>query len=151
MTLPDRFKTIHSPWLLWHFLDFLSSGILLTSILLHQQLWKAGGLHIHLVLLFERGIQVVSHSLPITLSPLSCCSVPDRWCWGWKESGGESGISSIGSRGAEWVVEWRSRGEGGGGQEDGGFREVDMRLDLGRPELMGSDEEEKGISVPVNV
>jgi len=30
-------------------------------------------------------------------------------------------------------------------------RGVDMGLDLGRPELMGSDEEEKGISVPVNV
>ncbi|KAF3839444.1 hypothetical protein F7725_018161, partial [Dissostichus mawsoni] len=29
-----------------------------------------------------------------------------------------------------------------------GFRGVDMRLDLGRSELMGSDEEEKGISVP---
>lgn len=30
-------------------------------------------------------------------------------------------------------------------------RGENLRLDLGRPELMGSDEEEKGISVPVNV
>lgn len=30
-------------------------------------------------------------------------------------------------------------------------REVDMGLDFGCPELMGSDAEEKGISVPVNV
>lgn len=29
--------------------------------------------------------------------------------------------------------------------------EVDTGLDLDRSELMGSDEEEKGISVPVNV
>ena len=45
--------------------------------------------------------------------------------------------------------EEEEEGEGGGGSW--GLREVDMRLDLGRPELMGSDEGEKGISVPVNV
>lgn len=46
------------------------------------------------------------------------------------------------------VKEKRKRGRRAGRW---GFREVDMRLDLGRPELMGSDEEEKGISVLVNV
>lgn len=32
-----------------------------------------------------------------------------------------------------------------------GFRKVDLELVLGRPELMGSEEEKKGISVLVNV
>lgn len=37
------------------------------------------------------------------------------------------------------------------GSERECFRDVDLRLDSGRPELMGSDEVEKGISVLVNV